>query len=647
MVSDAAKVDGTAAIQTRYRLVETIYRDEIILTQADLGVGSESWLWKGVSRLAREAALKPLHKQGAMLLAKGLKLGVKSHGWLEVARLPGSALRREALLRALLALENALEAELPRPNACRVSERVRSFTIESLRTIDPDLRRAVKTGFKPRLTLSKPKPRPLISSLAGSSSDGTPRPLIEAIPHHSLQNLRDKRKATLVEDMRNIEAACQRELEEHLNYCKIFESIRRFKVPKNIRRILNDAIVRATKSAADTRIETFERLGCKGIHLATLYWEAAEDAAADSPNAIRPLRMRNPGWIADSLQREASITGLPRDPFAHYFYGDSHCRSACMVGLCAHTGWNSDAIYALRNSSILGDVPPYTIQSFKGKTGRDTPVSVVEKSDTLALLCIEFLRRRLYWLKAFGLVKPTETRLWLNPGRYSDPNRELRQYVGVRQELKKFEEKHSLPRFSPDQIRNQFIGIADVYEVDLGFIQDVAGHESPDTTAGYLQQDLLRSLNQAINFEFQKRLEASVEYEGELKSKGTKRDFGRSLLYPIGDGSSCADLERPPEPSYLVAGVCQGGHCHDGDSGCPNRKIVLNALRVAENVHQLNFYKLHWQALLDSYPESFRKYHLPAMMFSVMLDKVIAAGPLASVQNDEKARLAAKGAKHA
>ncbi|WP_156391604.1 MULTISPECIES: hypothetical protein [unclassified Roseateles] len=574
-----------------------------------------------------------------MNLAKGLKAAAQSDGWLELARLPCSALRREALVRAFGALEDALDIRFERRTAGRIAEQVRRLLYAFLCSVDPDLRRAVKTAFKPRLTLSKTTPRPLISSMPGSASDGTPRPPIEAISHRTLQDLREKRLLTLMDDMRKIENACEAEFMAHEDFCRRFEAVERAELPPHIRLALSQAIAESSASINWEVVASLRNVGCTGMHLASIYWEMADKAKAGISDSELPLRMRNPSWIAEGLRLEGSISNVPDDPFSYYLYGNAYTRTACMLALCVHTGWNADAVTNLTDKNVLGEIPPYTLQSYKGKTGKHTSVSIVEKSNALAARALQLLRARLFWLKAFKLVRKDDDRLWINPGRHVDPARELRQYVGIRAELKRFQEKYHLPNFSHDQVRTQFIGLSSVRDVDLGFTQDVADHQSLDTTARYLQQELLASLNQAINFEFQRRLEASVDYEGKLKASPGRRDFKQSILYPIGDGSSCVDPGRPPEPAYLVAGFCKGDHCHVGESGCPNRRIVLNERRVTENVHQLHFYRAHWRALMDAYPENFRKYHLPAMIFAVMLDAVISAGPLAAIRAAELAKL--------
>jgi hypothetical protein len=247
---------------------------------------------------------------------------------------------------------------------------------------------------------------------------------------------------------------------------------------------------------------------------------------------------------------------------------------------------------------------------------------------TAGARALAFLTRQLDAMKRLRWVPPDEERLWLYP--YAARSGRLRQVIGWGSALSFFCREHRLPRFSFEQMRVQTLTAESVQDGGLRSALEAAGHKSLRTLSTYIDQLLARRLNSSINLEFQRRVEAEIVYSMEPDSS---LPYARSMLYPIGDGASCADPRNPPFSEYLEQGVCDGRRCHAG-SGCPNVRLVINAERAEEVVRLSTYYRRNWARLIDQNRDTFLKQHLPNLTFNMALLGVLERGPHAHLVRD-------------
>ena len=211
----------------------------------------------------------------------------------------------------------------------------------------------------------------------------------------------------------------------------------------------------------------------------------------------------------------------------------------------------------------------------------------------------------------------SEGRLWLN-AIYARAGR-AEPMIGWGSELAKFRADFDLPNFSLEQMRVQTLALEAVQR-GTGSAQVSAGHRSIGTTGAYIDQLLLQRLNSSVNLEFQLRIEAEI-IDGDNESRQWP-----SLLFPVGDGSSCTDPTNPPFDEYLKKGACDGARCHSGN-GCSSNKVKIDIHRVEEAVRTSFYYDSNWNRLHDQNVDAFVDRHLPNMIFNFALLEVLKRGP--------------------
>lgn len=625
---DTSTVQEAITLHGGYGRFDQRYSVTYDLSLTSTGLRPGGWLWRYLRQVARDSELTPLHSSDARELKLALEEACRVRSWKTLDQTEAGEVTKGVIWRAFTDFEEALlNHPLGGATTSAMSAELRKFTLRAVELNQKGLAGLVRASFKSRLKHTS-APRPLISQLPGLDENNAPRHPLDAIAHETLSDLRKKQRALLEGDLAKLEMACEREMSDHYDFVRRLKEALNAQVTAEELELVGGSTI-WTKT--ERKNEWFDKIAPDPLHLGSIYLRLIETQSAASRPVIS-FRLCRLGVIREKLVEVGVVASdSPENPFRSYLFGDADVRVACALALQSHTGWNCSAVLTLTSDRVTGSKPPYTIQGYKSKTDSDAPACIIEASDSLACQAIEFLMQRLANMRRMNIVPSGETRLWINPSNVKSITGRASTYVSYPSDLKSFQAKHGLPPFSPDQVRAQVLAIRS----NLGSVPEdarqTAGHLVLDTTAGYLQQEIIKSLNSAINLQFQRKLEKSILYEGILSGKEADRDIEASLFYPIGDGSSCSDAKQPPSASYLKDGICSGQNCHTGD-GCDNRRIVLNRARVLENWEQIRFYKRNWKSLLAGYPDRFKRVHLPSMTFAFALGEVIATGPLAGYQ---------------
>ncbi|KXU90025.1 hypothetical protein CI15_07595 [Paraburkholderia monticola] len=185
-----------------------------------------------------------------------------------------------------------------------------------------------------------------------------------------------------------------------------------------------------------------------------------------------------------------------------------------------------------------------------------------------------------------------------------------------------------VPWFSDEQIRVHMLTLDQLSgKADIRVVRDTAGHASENTTAAYFRNLPTARRLSSINLEFQRRIDSTIKFQI-AKERNTFSDkfdpqyVDEGLMFPIGDGTSCASPFDPPDRAWIEDGFCNGKNCHKGQ-GCPNNKIVINKSRVIEVWATAKYYASNWKALLQKNEEGFLTMHGPAMIFNLILKDYI------------------------
>jgi len=621
-------VQDEVTLHGRFSLYERVYFKTFDLSLASTGLRPDGWLWRYLRQLGKNTELTPMHSSSGRALKVALEEAYRVKSWKTLDLTQEDQATKSVVWQAFTGLEEALLNHPSGANtAASMSAEIRKFTLSAVELNHPGIAQLVRASFKSRLSYNK-APRPLISQLPGLDENNVPRHPLDALAHETLADLKRKQRNLLESDLAKVERACETEMLAHDSFVRRLEEALCVPVTDLEIELIGDSTL-WTKTERSNG--WFDSVAPNPLHLGSIFLRLIKRQSPDSRPVVR-FRLGRVRLIRARLIELGVVDRESADnPFRTYLFGDAHMRVACALALQAHTGWNCSSVMSLTTNRVVGSKPPYTVQGYKSKTGSDVPACIIEASDSPTCQAIEFLLRRLADLKRLNIVPVEETQLWINPSNVVTLSGRASTYVSHPSDLKSFQAKHGLPLFSPDGVRAQVLAIRS----DLGSrpeeARQTAGHTVLDTTAGYLQQEILKSIGTAINLQFQRKLEDSTSYEDSLNGQEDDRDIAASLFYPIGDGSSCRDAKKPPNVSYLRDGVCDGQNCHAGD-GCDNRLIVLNKARVLENWKQIQFYKRNWKDLLAGYPDRFKRLHLPSMTFAMTLGAIISNGPLGGYQ---------------
>lgn len=548
-----------------------------------------------------------------------LRLLAPDNQWRLISNKEPKNICSEELASLFFALEQRIDAMLwaPQTKSSTSSEfrkLVRGYLHEKFGSVELAKKVfAFSTRFRERSA------RELISDIE-SQSDPDRSPA-GAIPHTSVEDLKNKLTTLLADDLKAIERACISEIDLYrLQANKLVELGRQtltFDEQKLVSSILDQSgpenLKLALRAAPGKIAFTLNmRHAISGLDNA-----GRPPFGLESFCGVKQAHEYAMGFISEPQVYKHSIYYFP-------FVANSVVLVACLLILQIYTGWNASSVISLCLDDIVPKGQRLVIQGYKSKSDDHTPAVVVSPSDHAAYAALTLLIERLAHLKRFNFTGPKARSLWLMPTSPNSKRNRERLISGVQRPRDAICKKYALPSFSFDQIRTQALALVSIKKGGLEVARRLGGHSRAVTTAHYLDQLLLRKLNSAINLEFQKRLESSVAYVSQ-KSGSTEYPEG-FLLYPVGDGSSCSNPLQPPKAEWMLNGMCSATRCHSAE-GCPNRQILIDADRIEEIAATAIFYEESWSRLLSENEARFKEVHLPGMLFNLALSGLISRGP--------------------
>jgi hypothetical protein len=574
------------------------------------------WIWPAMERYEKALNLSPESIVNWDQLGHALPGLINVYSWPGFTSIPIGELEVEDVRDLFMDIDDTFHRMWGAGVGGTRSGRLRAFLLTYLLEVRPDgtLSR-VRNSFKPK-PRAKGVPRALISDQVSLQNDAGLRAPVGALPHANPAELKTLTIARLQADMQRITDACLSELAAYERAGEVLDKLRRFSTEG---RNIADSLKKKRKG--NKRLEEpMALLSNKQRTALTAYYVDLDNA----PNAS----FERPSYLGSSfLEDELSgLMGIQPDHFLrcvrYRYYPHQPVLVAAIVLLQIHTAWNVSSVMELKASTIqkLGE-GQYLIQSFKTKTSADTPPVLLEGDDNPGVIALRFALTRLQLLKMRGWVDKNEDMLWLSPRSNYDSSRGL-PVSNLLKGLKTLIAKHSLPNFSFEQVRVQALTIVNLEKGPIA-AAEAAGHRDFGSIGGYIDHLVTRRTNSSISLEFEKR------WEQEIAERNKRGRQPRSLM-PIGDGATCTDPERPPDESWLQAGVCNSEHCHSGN-GCPNRTLVINQKRIAEVLLTNRYYEANWQRLYAGNPQAFAAIHMPRMEFNFYLYAYLQKSPYRSL----------------
>jgi hypothetical protein len=611
------------SIKVVFPLSKRRYEGEVPLSQSRFQLNSNSWVWKALRHEADRSAVQRSQASEVRAVVGALERCIQSPTWLVLARKATPTL--DDVLCAYRAIEETV-ATVTSWNANTkhsTSLRTRALLTRYLKASRFPKADSVRTLFKSRLLYDPTQRRKLISDGPVTNPDGTTTPPIAALPHRNIAELQAQTEAALSAVLDQIEGVCSH----------VFDKVDRARA---------EVAIMLTEPVDEELLLRLADLHSRRKVLQTVPdWLRSHDVADVARVYVRCFQAPGPDGtplfqlrgreIDTYLRSRLGFRSLNTKLICFPLGIGIEVLVACMLALQKETAWNYSVVLEMSDDMITGSAPDLVLNSFKTRVGKAAPtVYLTNKSET-ALRAIAFLRWRLQCMKDRGWVDQDERRLWLNDAEARHGRAET--FVGWDGALRDFQTRYKLPIFSLEQMRVQTLALTGE-RGGINAQKQRAGHDSLNTTHGYIQQLLLRRRNSAINLEFQRRVEEQVIYQ----DSSAPTTGNSHLLMPIGDGTSCANPHDPPEDKYLNEGVCTAKHCHQGD-GCTNRRIVIDELRVEEALRFETYYRANWGRLLDENRAAFDAYHLPTMVFNACLVEVLEKGPYAHVVRDVRRQL--------
>jgi hypothetical protein len=592
-----------------------------------------AWAREMLRRLAENASRHPAPTSETAGLGHTFNFAVSQPECLELINLPCELVRRDEIRLLFQRLESRIKTDTPWTQQTR--KRYFAYFRASVLLATQELpfpEQITNDSLRYRTTIArKSEPRKLISDLVDESADAPEltEPL-GAVSHETTAELYTKTQAKVECDLARIIEACVIEL-------KFWGRVRQ-KVgelskipPTSIEKTILENLLRSegmySKWSFEQANDEFTPERRVGLYAQFARENGVMKSTSGSGFTFPGLKKALTDWLR--VDEKQWLGERPRRVLVTPYRMLSSELIAAFILLLCHTGWNSNSLINMPAAMIKEDgcnvevlLRKAEIQGFKSKTDDDTPMVFLDNTHRYALEALNLILWNLRQLKLLGLVSPDEQRLWFT---FTTGGAEklTEQYIGFQNALSNFIRKHTLPKFSLDQIRTQVLVAQQLRFRNLDATRRVAGHVNLSTTGRYLEQEIFNRINSSVNLEFQRRLEATVHFRmlevgDSVVPSFEKTRIDKELLVPIGDGTSCESPSRPPFKDYLDGEICSAQMCHSG-SGCSNRRIIIDANRVEEIVRTRNYYARRWKGLLENNPESFEINHFDKMVFNLAL----------------------------
>ena len=618
----------TFHIQSQQRVRTRVYSRTHELRTEDFELPNDSWVVGQWKVLAAQSLIKVTNATDVDMYKKVLQMLTKHEETSSLMKRACELIGRTEIIRLFATTEELISNSNRSPTTkTRMSSVFRNIvlSIAPQQSFREDISRT-SIMFQTKLT-TRPKPRKLISDTKDLNAPNELRPPVDALPHNSAIELIEKTEARISHDLEKIRIACINELQN-------WEKLRRKLVSLGKQKFNEENIALATKSlrshkSCQREVSDFRKTADSETILGLYQHLIREHELAKLSRPYNPLFWESQDRLKHVMAADNHymLSQMHRIHYLPYRIVSNELVAAFVL-LLTYTGWNSMSLINMTVNDIEISDREISLQGYKSKTDDHTPRVYLDSSHKHARQAINLLLWNRDQLIKLGFLNNDEEHLWFT---WSTCYKALKhQYIGFQNALENLQKQHKLIKFSLEQIRAQVLAHESVKSRDPEYVRRVAGHNSLSTTGHYLNQILLRRLNQAISLEFQRRLENTVTFrlsknEEAFASKTDKRYVDLGLLTPLGDGSSCTDPTAPPDKAFISGNLCDARQCHT-NSGCKNRRIIIDYERLQELVRKRHYYLRNWQRLENENASAFEHFHIPAILFTLGLYDYILSG---------------------
>lgn len=601
----------TFEIRCHHKRYGKLYTVPMVLDLRPLQIQPNTFIWAWLAHMQNRSQRKSIESQVVTLLWVAIKLLAEAGGLTKVLAKDAAELTVSDIRILFNALEATLHAGAYSSNfQSRVSSTFRCRLLETLTSLGaaPNIN-SVSVQYKTTLRTHK-RPRGLISDL-----DLTFPPL-GATPHSNVRDLKKTMLSNASAALLKIQKGCVddlqagRRLRDHIHECA--------ELPPAMEVIeaVQSSLVRGRMVGTYKIIQHYSSKDMRHVVGAIAICIRANSLAGMTPR----IRWDLTGVVNTYLARATGNEWRQRMVFAAEAAEPNELNAAIIL-IQSYTGWNVSSVLELERRGVrIGD-QECEVQSFKDKTDDETPMFPFGKEHPGAREALELLLWNDERLVELGLKKNTDSRLWWSAhARRFDGRTEPQHFI------REFSKRHNLPKFSPEQLRNQNMFVNNLRS-PIDVVKRMAGHGNLATTGGYFDNEVVHRLNSSISLEFSTRLQEEIKYSIGLRAANPS---WRHMLAPVGDGSSCANPNAPPHGLRAGEKQCSARECHL-DGGCLNRRLLIDEDRMREIVHTRNLYASNWQRLHGRNPAEFAHMHIPSMLFNEALYRICKTGIHANI----------------
>jgi len=325
------------------------------------------------------------------------------------------------------------------------------------------------------------------------------------------------------------------------------------------------------------------------------------------------------GCAANGFEEFRKIPHLSHEEYFAAYYLPKAAVEAIEVLFIIYTGWNPDSVISISEKNIIRHHGQFEIHSVKSKNDQllQTRVLKTEKPkfhEAIELILENQENVKRYWKRSSDSIFAT----WS-----STKYRLLFRTLTDGQHIKYIIKPYGLNHFSKKQLRDQVANIVYLETNDPFYIREFLGHASLQTTIGYLNQHVVRILNEANIRRFQDRLAATVIWtvsgNDEVVKRGLNlKDIDSRLLFPVGRNHRGADA------------LC------DRWIRCLGKfKFTIGRDEIAHLNWQRKFYLMNMARLKSENPKGFLVNHLPRILFAIALFEYVKCSPYSNLLDTE------------
>ncbi|APG27213.1 hypothetical protein A7E78_04795 [Syntrophotalea acetylenivorans] len=343
-----------------------------------------------------------------------------------------------------------------------------------------------------------------------------------------------------------------------------------------------------------------ERIFSKGSTIAFNAWELDNDGLFSSG--------RRGGKTDRAPAPELSKLGVDLiDQFLVSYYMPPPVVEAAEVLFLIYTGWNPDVVISITAENVTEIRACFEIQSVKSKNNQVFFKRVFEREsprfhEVISLLLDHNKNVERWW-------KRDNPSLFVH--RIKRKKKHLFSTGGDSQHKRYLIQSYGLQGFSKKQLRDQVANIQYLETHDPFLVQETLGHGDIDMTKGYLNQHIIRIINEANIRRFVDKLAATITWAVNgvetVESRGmTVTDIDDRLLFPVGENEA---------QKHSI--------CDDWIASAGTHTFEVGKAEIEHLKWQTKYYATHAARLKSSNPRRFLLYHVPRMLFCAAMQECV------------------------